>query len=194
VIGPAILTVEQTFDVAIATAEERGWPLWVGEHGIFAVDEPAREVQRRFAAKQDEAIVGGAQWQWRQWCGDPHAIGVPGREPTEVQIQLNDVACPADVDTGPNEEILRVAGRAYPRAAPGRLSELASDPDARTLSLGGVIEDDLATGGDLVVWVPGEERPSVEGVGLGEPRIVEVPGGWYVTVEVVDSPYELELR
>ena len=59
---------------------------------------------------------------------------------------------------------------------------------------GGVIDDDLASGGDLVVWVPGEERPTVEGRGLGEPRLVQVPGGWYVTVEVVDSPYELEAR
>lgn len=194
VIGPKILTVEQTFDIQRGVAAERGWPLWIGEHGVFSMEEEARQVNRRFAAAQDAAMVGGAQWQWRQWCGDPHAIGVPGRAVTETQIQLNDVACPADATTGPNEDLMRVAGRAYPRAAPGRLTGIESDPDARTLTVGGVIDDDLASGGDLVVWVPGEERPTVEGRGLGEPRLVQVPGGWYVTVEVVDSPYELEAR
>ncbi len=194
VIGPKILTVEQTFDLRASTAPERGWPLWIGEHGSFSMEEEARAVNRRFAAAQDAAIVGGAQWQWRQWCGDPHAIGVPGRAVTEVQVQLNDVACPADATTGPNEDLVRVAGRAYPRAAPGRLTGLDSDPDARTVRVEGVIEDDLATGGDLVVWIPGEERPEIEGQGLGEPRLVPVPGGWYATVEVVDSPYVLEAR
>lgn len=187
-----ILTVEQTFDIQVGTAADRGWPLWIGEHGVFAMDEETRAVNRRFAAAQDAALVGGAQWQWRQWCGDPHAIGVPGRAVTEVQVQLNDVACPADVATGANDDLVRVAGRAYPRVAPGRLTGIESDPDARTVTVRGVIEDDLATGGDLVVWIPGEERPEIEGQGLGEPRVVAVPGGWYVTVEVVDSPYELD--
>lgn len=190
----AILSVEQTFDAQVAAAEERDWPLWVGEHGVFATDEETLDVLRRFAAAQDAALAGGAQWQWRQWCGDPHAVGVPGRAVTEVQVQLNDVSCPGDVDAGPNVELLRVAGRAYPRAAPGRLTDLRSDPVAREVTVRGVIEDDLASGGDLVVWVPGEERPRVDGTGLGEPRLTAVTGGWYVTVEVVDSPYTLEAR
>lgn len=193
VIGPKVLTVEQTFDAASQTAVDRGLPLWIGEHGVFAIDDAARDVNRRFAAAQDAALAGGAQWQWRQWCGDPHSIGVPGRPPGEVQVQLNDVACPADVSTGPNEDLARVAGRIYPRAAPGRLTDLESDPDDRTASIAGVIEDDLASGGDLVVWIPGEERPEITGQGLGEPRLSEVPGGWYATVEVVDSPYEMEV-
>ena len=77
---------------------------------------------------------------------------------------------------------------------PGRLTDLDSDPDAGTVSIQGVIEDDLATGGDLVVWIPGEDRPEIEGVGLGEPALSQVPGGWYVTVEVIDSPYELDAQ
>ncbi|QYG93108.1 glycoside hydrolase family 5 protein [Iamia sp. SCSIO 61187] len=187
-------TGEEVVGAGVATAAERGWPLWVGEHGVAGVDEASRDLQRRFAAAQDDAVVGGAHWQWRQWCGDPHALGVPGGVAAETQVQLNDVACPADADTGPNEELLRVVGRAYPRAAPGRITDLASDADRGTLTLHGVIEDDLATGRDLVVWIPGEERPDVTGDGLGEPALTPVPGGWYATVEVVDSPYELEVR
>ncbi len=189
-----ILTVEQTMDASAATARERGWPLWIGEHGIFAVDEDTLEVGRRFAAAQDAALAGGAQWQWRQWCGDPHAIGVPGREVTETQIQLNDVACPDDVDAGPNVDLLRIAGRAYPRAAPGRLTRLRSDPVTGAATVQGVIEDDLAGVGDLVVWVPGAERPEVVGDGLDDPVVTQVRGGWYVTAPVVGSPYSLEVR
>lgn len=185
---------DEVVAAAVATAAERAWPLWIGEHGVAGVDEASRDLQRRVAAAQDDAVVGGAHWQWRQWCGDPHAIGVPGGVAAETQVQLNDVACPADADTGPNEELLRVAGRAYPRAAPGRVTDLTSDPDRGTLSLRGVIEDDLATGRDLVVWIPGQDRPDVTGAGVGEPTLTAVPGGWYATVEVVDSPYELEVR
>lgn len=194
VIGPEILTVEQTFDVAAQAAEERGWPLWIGEHGVFSTDAEDLAVLRRFAAAQDAHLAGGAQWQWRQWCGDPHSVGTPGATPTAPQVQLNTVLCPDDVDTGATPDIMQVASRAYPRAAPGRLTELASDPAARTLTVEGRIVDDLATGGDLRLWVPGEERPTIEGDGLGEPTIDQVPGGWDVAVPVTDSPYRVELR
>lgn len=194
VIGPEILTVEQTFEVAAATAEERDWPLWIGEHGVFATDEDALDVLRRFALAQDDHLAGGAQWQWRQWCGDPHAIGLPGRIPDGLQVQLNDVSCPDDVDAGPNLELLRVAGRAYPRLAPGRLSELTSDPTTGVMRVEGRIVDDLAGGGDLVVWVPGERRPSTTGEGIAEPELAQVPGGWIVSAPVDDTPYRLEVR
>ncbi|MGI8938085.1 MAG: glycoside hydrolase family 5 protein [Iamia sp.] len=193
VIGPQLLTVEQTFDVSADAAGQRGWPLWIGEHGVYATDEATLDVLDRFARAQDEHLAGGAQWQWRQWCGDPHSIGVPGRIPTERQVQLNDVDCPADVDAGPNTELLSVAGRAYPRAVPGLLTELMSDPDARTMAVEGRIVDDLAAVGDLVLWIPGSERPDVSGDGVGEPVIREVPGGWYATMAVDDTPYRVEV-
>lgn len=191
VIGPKILTVEQTMDAAAATAADRGWPLWIGEHGVFATDAAALDVLHRFAAAQDAALAGGAHWQWRQRCGDPHTIGVPGTRPSGTVVQLNLVDCPSDLDAGPNPPLLEVAGRAYPRAAPGRLTHLASDPEARTLDLAGAIDDDLAGWGDLVLWVPGDEEPTVGGEGLGQVGAVAVPGGWIVTVEVTGSPYEV---
>ncbi|HXH57890.1 glycoside hydrolase family 5 protein [Iamia sp.] len=194
VIGPEILTVEQTFDVSAQTAQDRGWPLWVGEYGVFSTDDEALDVLRRIAAAQDEHLAGGAQWQWRQWCGDPHSIGVPGRRPTEDQIQLNDVACPADVDAGPNVPLLRVAGRAYPRAAPGRLTELRSDPESGELRLTGALDDDLARRSEMVLWVPGEDEPEVTGEGIDEITLTRTTGGWYATLGVVDSPYEVEVR
>ena len=193
VIGPRLLTVEQTFDIAADTAEARGWPLWIGEHGVFATDEAALDVLARFAEAQDEHRAGGAQWQWRQWCGDPHSVGLAGRRPDEDQVQLNDVTCPEDVDAGPNEELLRVAGRAHPRAVPGRLSDLVSDPEAGTLRVEGRIVDDLTAGGDLVLWIPGPDRPRVTGDGIAEVGLAQVPGGWYATMAVDDTPYQVEV-
>jgi len=192
-IGPALLTVEQTMDVAVGTATERGWALWIGEHGVFETTEEKLDVLHRFAAAQDGALAGGAQWQWRQRCGDPHAIGVPGTRPTATQVQLNDVACPDDIDAGPNRELLRVAGRAYPRAAPGRLTELVSDPRAGTLRVAGALADDLGDWGPLVLWVPGQEAPRVEADGTAEPEATRVPGGWLLTAEVTDSPWEVRV-
>lgn len=192
-IGPALLTVEQTMDVAVGTATDRGWALWIGEHGVFETTDEKLDVLHRFAAAQDAALVGGAQWQWRQRCGDPHAIGVPGTRPTATQVQLNDVACPDDIDAGPNLDLLRVAGRAYPRSAPGRLTELASDPEVRVLRVAGALPDDLGDWGPLVLWVPGEEEPEVEGEGIGEPVATRVPGGWLVTAEATDSPWEVRV-
>lgn len=194
VMGPEIPTVEQTFDVSAQTARDRGWPVWFGEYGMFSTDDEALDVLRRIAAAQDEHLAGGAQWQWRQWCGDPHSIGVPGRRPTEDQIQLNDVSCPDDVDAGPNVALLRVAGRAYPRAAPGRLTELRSDPDSGELRVTGALDDDLAAVADVVLWIPGEDEPEVTGEGTDEIALTRTTGGWYATLEIVDSPYEVEVR
>ncbi len=194
VIGPPILTVEQTFDIDADTAAARGWPLWIGEHGVFSTDEDAVAVLRRFAAAQDSHLAGGAQWQWRQWCGDPHSVGVPGGTPTAPQVQLNTVLCPEDVDAGSTPELIRVAARAYPRAAPGLLTEVTSDPQERTLTVEGHVVDDLTAGGDLLLWVPGDDRPDVTGDGLGEVATSQVPGGWYVTAPVTDSPYRVQVR
>ncbi len=192
--GSGGLPVEQILDIASDIAQARGWPLWIGEHGVHATDEAALDVARRFATAQDAHRAGGAWWQWRQWCGDPQSIGVPGRTPTEARVQLNTVTCPDDVDAGPTTELLATAGRAYPRAAPGRIIDLTSDPDARTLSLEGRVVDDLATGRDLVLWVPGDAPPEVSGDGVSEPTLTPVPGGWYASLAVDDSPYRVEVE
>ena len=57
-IGPAILTVEQTADIDAGTAHDRGWPLWVGEYGVFETGDDKLDVLRRFAAAQDAQPVG----------------------------------------------------------------------------------------------------------------------------------------
>ena len=94
-----------------------------GVTGRGALREAARVV-----AGGQRLAAGSAEWQWRQRCGDPHSVGVPGGKAEGTQVHLNRTECPADTDGGPTEEILEIVGRAYPLRSPGELTELASDP------------------------------------------------------------------
>ena len=194
VVGPAGLSPEQALELHAGVASERGWPLWVGAYGIGSLDPGALDQLTLVAVAQDEALVGGAADRWRRWCGDPATIGVPGQVPAGDQVEVNVVSCPDDVDRGPAEPILRVVARAFPRASPGRLTEVSSDPTRGTLQVEGRIVDDLAALGDAVVWIPGEARPRVVGSGVSEPVLTHVRGGWYATMAVEDSPYRIEVR
>ncbi|HEX8005454.1 MAG TPA: cellulase family glycosylhydrolase, partial [Trebonia sp.] len=82
-----------------------------------------------------------------------------------------------------------VLSRAYPRAAPGRLTALWSGTERRGLRLSG-------TGGggncDLDVWVPGEERPAVASTGISSVAFREVTGGWRIS-GCPSGDYRLEL-
>jgi endoglycosylceramidase len=194
-IGPAILTVEQTADIGAGAAGDRGWPLWVGEYGIFETGDDKLDVLRRFAATQDAGLSGGAAWQWRQLCGEPHTVGTPGNVADGRVVQLNFVGCPGDRDGGPNVAFLRIVGRAYPRAAPGELTELVSDPDTGALAVGGTIASapEAASGAELVVWVPGTDAPEARVEGLTDPVVTPVDGGAYLTATPTGTTYRLEV-
>lgn len=192
-IGPRILTVEQTADIDAATATERGWPLWIGEFGVFDTTPAKLDVLRRFAVTQDMSFAGGAAWQWRQHCGEPHSVTHPGNVVDGRIVQLNVVDCPGDRDGGPNEDFLAVIGRSYPRAAPGQLTELRSDPTSGALTVAGTATGDDRDG-ELVVWVRGGVRPhSVTADGVTVPDITPVEGGAYVTARPTAGEYRLEI-
>ena len=198
-IGPKILSVEQTIQVGLDEATSLGaarasgspWPVWIGEYGYWDTSEATLSVARRFAAAEDDAGIGSAWWQWRQTCGDPHAVGSPGGTATEDQVHLITRACPADVDVGPTEAFLEIAGRAYPRLTPGRIDALSSDPVTGVFSLVGRAGDDR---GELVVWVPARDRdeppaPTVEG--LDDVAFTAVEGGWLLTADVAAQRYSI---
>jgi endoglycosylceramidase len=191
-IGPRILTVEQTMDFGTVTAGQRGWPLWIGEYGIFETTPEKLDVLRRLAAAQDRALVGGAAWQWRQHCGEPHTVGNPGNVAQGRVVQLNFVDCPGDRDGGPNESFLRIVGRSYPRAAPGELTEVVSDPATGALRVAGTTQ---AGGrrGELVVWLRGDDDPEIDVSGLSRPRVTPVDGGAYVTARPTGGAYRLTI-
>jgi len=156
-------------------------------------------VGRVAAEFADEPAVAGYD-QWRQHCGEPHTVGNPGSVADERVVQLNFIDCPGDRDGGPNEDVLAIVGRAYPRAAPGELTELRSDAATGSLVVAGTTGTAEATvpagegdRGELVVWVRGIDDPTVTVTGLAEPTVTPVDGGAYVTALPTGGPYRLEL-
>ncbi len=168
------LSIEATTQLYRGVAAGIGVPLWIGEYGFWDTSPDTMEKIARYAADEDANVLGGAWWQWRQGCGDPHSIGWGA--PAEGQVvHLNVLSCPGDLDEGPNEDFLRVLGRAYPRAAPGRIVELDSDAETGHLV---VVADRADLGDEVVVWTPTEAGThGVEATGLGGLQEHEVDGG-----------------
>lgn len=199
-IGPKVLTVEQTFEVDQAGADTLGPPgspaaLWIGEYGWWNTDPATLEVARRYAAAEDARALGGAWWQWRQTCGDPHSVGSPGATATEDQVHLITRTCPGDTDAGPTPEFLAILGRSFPRAAPGRIAELRSDIDTGALVVRGA---GAAPGAELVVWLADVDGsaaavPAVTD-GLTSVELATVPGGRILTATTTSADYLLEVR
>lgn len=186
------LTLEFTNDLLWAQAEAQGTGVWVGEYGFWSTDDAVLEVAARYAADEDANAQGGAWWQWRQPCGDPHSLElVDGSwQPTDTVVHLNTLDCVDGVDLGPTEPFLALLGRGYPQAAPGRLRLLESDPSTGRLRIEAEAD---AAGGALVVWTPtsGEAHvTSTEGLeGLTE---TPVGGGRVLTGTVTAAgPYAL---
>ena len=173
-----------------------GIPNWGGEYGFWDTSPETLAKARRYAADEDRLAWGGAWWQWRQSCGDPHAVSwsggvvVPG---TGTSTHLNLLGCPDDTDLGPNEDFLAILGRSYPRATPGRIVELRSDPDT-----GNMVVKAAAGAGDvgrqLVVWTPTEAGGAhpVTTSGLVDVVELDLPGARIITA-TVEAPGDYEL-
>lgn len=154
-------------------------PLWIGEYGWFSDPPVAQERLGRYSAKEDALITAGdAWWQWRQACGDPHSIGHPGGKPDSVLIHFQRNGCPGDHNLGVVPQ-WACTWRPYPRAAPGRLTSLASSC-TDSLSLAGTTPRREA----LDVWFPGSVRPVVTGTNLAHIERRRVKGGWSITARV----------
>ena len=130
---------------------------------------------------------GGAWWQWRQPCGDPHSLHLDGDTwvPGDTIVHLHNMDCVGDVALGPTEEFLTLLGRGYPRVAPGRIELLQSDPESGQL----VLEARSAeAGARLVLWTPTEASThEAWSEGLGEITEDDVPGGRLLTATVSAS-------
>jgi len=181
------LTLEMTNDLIWTMAEAQGTGVWIGEYGFWSTSAETLEVAARYAADEDAHAQGGAWWQWRQPCGDPHSLHREGDGwvPGDTVVHLNTLDCVEGVDLGPTEEFLALLGRGYPRISPGRIQLLQSDPDSGQLLLEG---RSAVAGETLVVWTPtGEDTHEVWTEGLDPPTELAVPGGRLVTATVTDD-------
>lgn len=179
------LSIEDMSALYLGAADGMGVPMWVGEHGFWSADAETVAKLTRYAADEDARLLGGAWWQWRQPCGDPHSVpwgGYAKDGQTNQQIHLHGVACPSQKDLGPTEPLLRVVRRATPRFAPGRIQKLTSDPVTGKFSL---TATQATPGATLVVWLP--QMPGsfdVSATNLSELALREVPGGRYLVAQV----------
>ncbi|MEZ5176705.1 MAG: cellulase family glycosylhydrolase [Acidimicrobiales bacterium] len=190
------ITIEGLNDVIESITAGMGLPQWGGEYGFWDTSPATLAKVARYAADEDRRRWGGAWWQWRQACGDPHSVGWDGSgwaAPHGAVVHLNTLSCPGDTVGVPTEPFLRVLGRAYPRATPGTLDHLVSDPTTGQLSVEATA---TAAGGELVVWAPtaddAEHRVTTSGlVGVSQRA---VPGGRIITATVAaPGPYSLRI-
>ena len=188
------LSLEATNDAIAALSEAQETGVWIGEYGFWSTSDDTLEVAGRYAADEDAHVQGGAWWQWRQPCGDPHSLHHDGTswQPDDTIVHLHAMDCANDTDLGPTEAFQTLLSRAYPRVAPGRIQLLASDPHSGQLQL----EASAAQAGDrLVVWTPTTaDTHLVEIDGLDGLSEEAVDGGRLLSATVsADGAYTLDI-
>jgi endoglycosylceramidase len=189
------LSLEATNTLIWTLAENQGTGVWIGEYGFWSTSPETLAVAARYAADEDARVQGGAWWQWRQPCGDPHSLHLEDGAwvPGETVVHLNTLDCTTGEDLGPTEPFLALLGRGYPRAAPGRILLLESDPASGRLRLEA---EAVEAGGTVVLWTPtraaehevwGEGITGIEEQPRGAGRLVTAtvtaPGAWSMGVE-----------
>jgi endoglycosylceramidase len=194
-VGQSVLSISSEFDEAQREAARDGTTFWSGEWGWFG--DPATQASQvaEYASQEDSHLVGGAWWQWKQACGDPHNLS--GGEPSQwTSPSLNRYQCtPTSVTPlGIPAPFGAILSRAYPRAAPGRIVSLTSDPASGAMDLRGT----TSALGVLEVWAPAPSfgqtfagsAPTVTGTNLSRVDVESVPGGYRIRAVVAGS-YEL---
>jgi len=176
------LSIEQMSTVYQTMADKIGVPMWIGEHGFWDTTPETLEKLSRYAQDEDARVLGGAWWQWRQPCGDPHSISWGGYKPGAAQsldIHLHGLACPGDKDLGPTEPFMRVVRRGHVRVAPGRITLLQGDwaTGALTIEATGA-----KAGASLLVWTPTVAAShAVTTSGVSDLKELAVAGGRLLT-------------
>ncbi|MBW6439166.1 glycoside hydrolase family 5 protein [Actinoplanes hulinensis] len=173
-LGLTIASIERNLTTSARAARAYRAALWFGEWGWFGDPAVDGAKVRRLAAAQDRLGAGGAFWVWRQGCGSPET----GADAT-TSGNLVAVDCRTGASTPPPEGFARPLSRAYPRALPGRLESLTSDPDGG-LRITATAADDPAN--CLVdIWVPGDTMPRLTTTGITDLSSKQVTGGWRIS-------------
>jgi endoglycosylceramidase len=181
VLGSSVVSIGQGFDIADAAARQYGTTAWIGEWGWFG-DPAADEAKiREYARQEDAHRWGGAWWQWRQACGDPHDFGDgDSTEAPKKSGNLFVVRCPDGTALAMPPTTVAILSRPYPRVAPGRVTGLESDPARRLITVRGS-DPDAHGSCELDLWVPGNARPAVTAAsGVRRVRAARARGGWRV--------------
>lgn len=193
--GLSLITPQVGFELARAVAGLYGTTVWSGEWGWFGDPAADKEEITEYARLEDANLWGGAWWDWRQACGDPHNFSAPGGEPFAVSPSLNRYSCRPQKDLGIAESTRRILARPFPRSAPGRLVRVISNPITRAFAIAGK-DDDSAGSCLLDVWIPGNgsrRAPRLTGHNVSAVKARASSGGWRVHA-CARGAYELRSR
>ncbi|WP_395690187.1 glycoside hydrolase family 5 protein [Nocardioides sp.] len=176
------------FKNAATVAKSYGVTVWGGEWGFWP-EHPADDADkvRRYAAAEDRWGYGGAWWDWKQACGDPHMIPAPGGQPAAVSPSLVRYTCPDQVAQPVDPAFGDVLGRTVPRAVPGRTTTLTSNSRTGAFELAGRFTPGSQRCA-LQVWAPARfarHKPRV--TGITHLRRSSAPGGVVLSGCVADS-------
>jgi endoglycosylceramidase len=174
------LTPADGHNLAAAWAALHQTTYWSGEWGWFGDPAEAADDVKAYAAEEDSRLVGGAWWSWKQACGDPHQIGIPGTPPGAISPSLVRFACPGDREIGIPPPFGQLLSRPYVRAAPG-LEVMESDAM-------GVLHVTGTDSGVVDAWVPGRGRVSVAVSGPYDIRISPIAPAAATTVAPAQLP------
>ena len=131
-------TIPSGFAAAQAVARQHGVTVWGGEWGFWP-EHPAdaSDTIERYAAMEDYTRYGGAWWDWKQACGDPHVVNQPGGQPAAVSPSLVRYTCPDQTPAPVDPAFGDVLSRPVPRAVPGTITALTSNGRTGRLDLRG---------------------------------------------------------
>jgi endoglycosylceramidase len=190
----AAVSVDDGYRFAEQAAAQYGTTVWSGEWGWFSSNPKDDEANIREYVKQEDAhLWGGAWWDWKQACGDPHMFSNgDDTTPEPVSVSLNRFACPSRRPLGIPPTTRKLLARPYVRFAPGRLTSLQSDSDHRTARVTGNDPDAKHGSCRLELWVPGKAKPRASGTKVRQVRVRRVRGGWTVTA-CARNAYTLKL-
>lgn len=172
--------LDLSLDGYLLASQMYGTPVFLGEYGAYRSADFNQTWTSRVHRLVDAArYAGDTWWQWEQSCGDPHNTYFPMPE-DEVLRRIPSCADSRSPQACPT--------RPYPRAVPGRLTELVAEPcGSGPLTVTGR----TPTPSTADLWFPapaGSSVPVVDGTGIvadADAVIVRpVPGGFRVFVRV----------
>jgi endoglycosylceramidase len=196
-------------------AREYGVPLWIGEWSFSHFDTDALKKLRAHTKLQDSHALGSAWWQWRVACGSPQTFDGLDPTPTRQTVgNINPTKCPSGRRVPLPGGWRSIIARAYPRYAPGTITDLRARGSRISLTGRSPCSAELRRSDPqackLVVWVPkikkhgshhrhrrggtGKGRPRIKGRHLRQVHMRKIPGGWVVTAKVGGGSYRLNTR
>jgi endoglycosylceramidase len=141
-----LLPTNGGYQSSIRDAQNLGLPLWIGEFGNDPPDD--NTIMRSSYQLQDQYMLGGAYWLWKENANDINATlfwGIYGK--------------PFDAPTRgvPQAGKIKFSGRAYPLATTGHLTQVTYDPDTTGFDIRAVSDAAVRAGDSAhatLVFVP----------------------------------------